>query len=64
MSQLLIIVLLVVYGGGIWKFLSGFEQTNFTGGLPNRLVLSLLWPPLLIISKSYRQNFNRALKGS
>lgn len=63
MTQLLIIGLVIVYGGGIWKFLSGFNQTNFTGGFLTRLGLSLLWPPLLIVSKSYRQNFNRALKG-
>jgi hypothetical protein len=27
------------------------------------LPLALLWPVFLIANKSYRQNFNRALKG-
>jgi hypothetical protein len=64
MPQLLSIILLIIYGGGIWKFWSGYSNTNFSGGFLNRFVLALLWPPLLIVSKSYRQNFNRALKGS
>jgi hypothetical protein len=53
-------VLLGVYVGGIWKFWSGFHRTNFSQG---KLYLSLLWPVLLVSNKSYRQNFNRALKG-
>jgi hypothetical protein len=59
MSELLIIVLATVYVGGIWKFLSGFRQTNFSQG---RLPLALLWP-VLLFNKSYRQNFTKALKG-
>ncbi len=50
----------VAYAGGVWKFLSGFRRTNFTG---NRLVLALLWPVLVVTNKSYRQNFTKALKG-
>jgi hypothetical protein len=60
MMNLLIVVLAVVYAGGIWKFLSGFHRTNFSGG---RIYLSLLWPVLLVANKSYRQNFTKALKG-
>lgn len=63
MTKLLIIVFVLVYGAGIWKFLGGYEKTNFTGGLMSRVLLSILWPPLLIVSKSYRKNFNRALTG-
>jgi hypothetical protein len=55
-------VLLVVYCGGIWKFWKGFKRTNFNPSLPNRLALALLWPALLT-SKSYRKNFQKALKG-
>jgi hypothetical protein len=55
-------VLLVVYCGGIWKFWKGFKRTNFNPSLPNRLALALLWPALLA-SKSYRKNFQKALKG-
>ena len=56
-------VLFVVYAGGIYKFWNGFERTNFQRSLPNRLGLSLLWSALLIVNKSYRRNFRKALKG-
>ncbi|NEQ27829.1 MAG: hypothetical protein F6K28_54295 [Microcoleus sp. SIO2G3] len=51
---------LVIYVGGIVKFWRGFHRTNFSQG---KVYLSLLWPVLLISNRSYRQNFNRALKG-
>lgn len=60
MPSLLIGVALIVYGFGVWKFWTGFNRTNFSSG---RLPLALLWPVFLIANKSYRQNFNRALKG-
>ncbi len=56
-------VLFVAYVGGIWKFLSGYRRTNFDSGLPGRITLALLWPVLLISNKSYRRNFQKALKG-
>jgi hypothetical protein len=55
----LIFLLIVAYLGGAFKFWTGFDRTNFNQG---RLYLTLLWP-ILIANKSYRQNFNRALKG-
>lgn len=58
--QLIGIILLAIYIGGIWKFLAGFDRTNFT---QNRLMLSLLWPVLIIANSSYRNNFMKALKG-
>jgi hypothetical protein len=63
MPTLVGLLVLVIYAGGIWKFLGGFRYTNFNDSLPNRLYLAALWPALLLMSKSYRQNFNRALKG-
>jgi hypothetical protein len=63
MGGLLGFVLFVVYVGGIWKFLSGYRQTNFSASLPARAALALLWPVLIIGNKSYRRNFNKALKG-
>jgi hypothetical protein len=60
MESLIALLLLGVYGGGIYKFWTGFHRTNFSQG---KLYLSLLWPVLLVVNKSYRQNFNRALKG-
>lgn len=63
MSSLIGLILLVTYGGGAWKFWSGFNQTNFSRGFVNKARLSLLWPFLLASSKSYRQNFRKALKG-
>jgi len=57
------LALIVMYGAGVWIFWSGFKRTQFEQNMGNRLKLSLLWPILLIASQSYRQNFNRALKG-
>ncbi|MGB7415400.1 MAG: hypothetical protein WA902_14430 [Thermosynechococcaceae cyanobacterium] len=59
MGGLVGLLLLVMYMGGGWKFWTGFNRTNFS---QNRVVLTLLWPALLT-SKSYRQNFKKALKG-
>ncbi|MDZ8184372.1 MAG: hypothetical protein RMX96_05840 [Nostoc sp. ChiSLP02] len=53
----------VVYVGGVWKFWTGFERTNFNPNLTNRIGLSLLWPALFITNQSYRRNFRKALKG-
>lgn len=60
MLQLAVLAAGFVYVYGVWKFWAGFNRTNFSNG---RLHLSLLWPVFLISNKSYRQNFNRALKG-
>jgi hypothetical protein len=60
MGELLTLAVIVVYIGGVWKFWTGFHRTNFTGG---KLHLALLWPVYMIANKSYRQNFQRALKG-
>jgi hypothetical protein len=60
--QLIALILLAVYGGGIWKFWQGFRRTSFNPSLPNKLLLSILWPALLF-SKPYRKNFRKALKG-
>ena len=63
MSGLITFILILVYGGGVWKFWTGFHRTNFSRNLTNRLALSLLWPALLVANKSYRQNFRKTLKG-
>jgi len=63
MGQLIGIILFVVYGGGVWKFWKGFRRTNFNKGVLNKLILSSLWPVLVIANKSYRKNFQKALKG-
>ncbi|HIK45352.1 MAG TPA: hypothetical protein IGR64_10765 [Leptolyngbyaceae cyanobacterium M65_K2018_010] len=60
MGTLLTLVLLGIYGGGAWKFWTGFNRTNFSQG---KVSLTLLWPLLLAVNKAYRENFNRALKG-
>jgi hypothetical protein len=59
MPSLIVFGLLIAYGVGAWKFWSGFNRTNFTS---NRLLLTAGWP-LFLLNPSYRQNFNRALKG-
>ena len=63
MLQLIGLILVVVYAGGIWKFWSGYRRTNFNSGLPGKVGLALLWPVLLVSNKSYRRNFQKALKG-
>lgn len=63
MPQLIGFILLIVYIGGVWKFLSGYRLTNFNSGLPGKIGLAVLWPVLLIGNKSYRRNFQKALKG-
>ncbi|NJL22006.1 MAG: hypothetical protein HC895_16240 [Leptolyngbyaceae cyanobacterium SM1_3_5] len=60
MVKLLLFAAIVVYAGGVWKFWRGFHRTNFSQG---RIYLALLWPALLIANRSYRQNFQRALRG-
>ncbi|MBF2047056.1 MAG: hypothetical protein EDM05_006825 [Leptolyngbya sp. IPPAS B-1204] len=59
MGNLLLLVVVIVYLGGVWKFWTGFHRTNFSNGRP---YLALLWP-VLMVNRSYRQNFQRALKG-
>ncbi|HEY9676134.1 MAG TPA: hypothetical protein V6D11_32125 [Waterburya sp.] len=63
MGTLITLVLLGVYGYGVWKFWKGFERTDFSRSLSNRITLSLFWPALIIANKSYRRNFTKALKG-
>jgi hypothetical protein len=63
MAQFIGFVLVIVYFGGIWKFWTGFRKTNFNPNLPNKLILSLLWPAFLVANKTYRKNFQKALKG-
>jgi hypothetical protein len=63
METLVVLVLLGIYGYGVWKFWTGFERTNFSRSLPNRITLSLFWPALIVANKSYRRNFTKALKG-
>ncbi|WP_322742631.1 hypothetical protein [Synechocystis salina] len=55
--------MLVVYVGGVWRFLSGYRHTNFNRSLATRVSLALLWPGLLLVNPSYRKNFQKALKG-
>ncbi len=61
--KLLSLFLMAVYLWGIWKFQKGYKKTNFSQSLPNRFALSLLWPALIFANKSYRKNFQKALKG-
>ncbi|MEM9088128.1 MAG: hypothetical protein AAGC93_05225 [Cyanobacteria bacterium P01_F01_bin.53] len=61
MGTLLAIILLGIYGTGAWKFWTGFNRTDFSS---SKVYLTVMWPVLLIGNKSYRRNFNKALKGS
>ncbi|NJK37003.1 MAG: hypothetical protein HC825_05170 [Oscillatoriales cyanobacterium RM1_1_9] len=64
MGTLITLGLIATYAGGVWKFWNGFENTNFAKNSGNKIRLSLLWPALCVVSKPYRQNFSKALKGS
>ena len=64
MGSLIAIILISTYGFGIYKFWQGFDQTNFNRDLMNKLALSAFWPALVIVNKSYRKNFTKALKSS
>ncbi|MFZ9737405.1 MAG: hypothetical protein ACO3EZ_05295 [Prochlorotrichaceae cyanobacterium] len=61
MVKVFVVLGVLVYVWGAWKFLKGFKRTNYTKG--NGLPLALLWPVLLIANRSFRQNFQKALKG-
>ena len=63
MSTLIVILLLGTYVGGVWKFWTGFERTDFNRDLSTRLSMAALWPFLIVANKSYRRNFTKALKG-
>jgi hypothetical protein len=63
MKFLIGLILVVVYFGGVWRFLSGYRHTNFNRNLTTRVALALLWPGLLIVNPAYRRNFQKALKG-
>ncbi|MDY6783585.1 MAG: hypothetical protein SW833_13750 [Cyanobacteriota bacterium] len=57
---------IVAMAGYFWmalKFWKGYQLTNFQPNPVNRLALSLLWPALIAVNKSYRQNFQKALRG-
>ncbi|MDX1977628.1 MAG: hypothetical protein SFT94_08135 [Pseudanabaenaceae cyanobacterium bins.68] len=58
-----IIVVGIIYIFGIWRFVAGYSRTNFNRDFFTKISLGLLWLPLLIVSKSYRANFTKALKG-
>jgi hypothetical protein len=60
MGTLITLLLVVIYGGGAFKLWTGFNRTNFTDG---KVKFTVLWPLFLALNKSYRENFNRALKG-
>ena len=63
MEFLIVAVSIVAYGWGVLALWNGFERTQFQRSLSNRIVLSLLWPLLFVANKSYRRNFQKALKG-
>lgn len=61
MGKVVLVLAVIVYGWGAWKFLQGFKRTNYTQG--SGVPLALLWPVLLIANRSFRQNFQKALRG-
>ncbi len=57
-------IVAAAYGFGVWKFATNFNRTNYQRTLPTKIALSLLWPVCWVLNASYRQNFNKTLKGS
>jgi hypothetical protein len=57
--KLVAVVLVAIYLVGAWRFWRGFRSTNF---MQNRLSLTIFWP-ILLLSRAYRENFRKALKG-
>jgi hypothetical protein len=51
----------IIYGWGIWKFVQGFRHTNYAKG--SAFPLALAWPILLVGNRSFRNNFQKALRG-
>lgn len=60
LRHLLVFGLAGAYGWGVWKFSSGFKHTHYAQG---RLSLAFLWPLLYVVNGSYRENFQKALRG-
>ncbi len=58
MGGLGVLLAILLYGGGAWKFWNGFNRTTYS---QSKLVLTLFWP-LLLANSSYRDNFKKALK--
>lgn len=61
--ELLVVLLLGGYTYGGWRLWKGFKRTNYSPSVVNKLALSAMWLPLLVMNKSYRQNYTKALKG-
>ncbi|NJK33680.1 MAG: hypothetical protein HC919_01325 [Oscillatoriales cyanobacterium SM2_2_1] len=53
--------LLVIYILGIWRFLAGFKNTNYS---QSAIFLAVIWPIAIFANGRYRQNFFKALTGS
>ncbi len=53
-------LLICFYLLGVWRFWVGFGRTDYHS---RRLLLTLLWPLLLVANAGYRRNFRRALTG-
>jgi len=59
MFKVIPVLLLIVYVWGAWKFIKGFKNTSYG---QNSVLLALFWPILIIGNRSFRQNFQKALR--
>jgi len=60
MLKVISVLFLIAYVWGAWKFIKGFKHTNYS---QNSLLLALFWPILMVGNRSFRQNFQKALRG-
>lgn len=54
-------LLTVIYVVGAIQFISGFSQTTYSDTVINRFGLTAMWPVLFLASKSFRENFKKAV---
>lgn len=53
----------LLYFAAAVRFWFNYKRTVYSQAITTRVALTALWPVLVIISSTYRQNFSKAVKG-
>eukprot|EP00894_Picocystis_sp_ML_P000684 jgi/Pico_ML_1/51201/g2278.t1 len=56
------VFLIAGWAVGAFKFWKGYRNTTYGESIAVKTSITALWPVLFLLSKSFRGNFNRALK--
>mmetsp|Transcript_5880 Transcript_5880/g.20650 ORF Transcript_5880/g.20650 Transcript_5880/m.20650 type:complete len:123 (-) Transcript_5880:2174-2542(-) len=56
------VFLIAGWAVGAFKFWKGYRNTTYGDSIAIKTSITALWPILFLLSKSFRGNFNRALK--